>query len=105
MMLCIAEHFAAICLESISNVEERKLVSQSLTESGHQIIDISFKQIYRFAENMLALESNDGRSLLALSQNAFTSLTDDKKEKIEPHSTLVTLAINNIETMGGGSAL
>ena len=105
VMLCIAEHCATICLESISNEEERKLVSQSLTESGHQIIDISFEQMFRFAENILALESNDGRSLLALSQSAFTSLTDDQKEKIEPHSILVTLAINTIETMGGGSAL
>tara|TARA_B110000027_G_scaffold7111_1_gene6424 strand:+ start:104 stop:271 length:168 start_codon:yes stop_codon:yes gene_type:complete len=41
--LCIAEHYAAICLESISNEEERKLVSESLTDSGHQIIDTSFE--------------------------------------------------------------
>ena len=35
VMLCIAEHFAVMCLESISNKVERKLVSESLTESGH----------------------------------------------------------------------
>ena len=104
VMLCIAEHFAAICLESISNEEERMHVIKSLTESGHQIIEISFEQIYHFAENMLALESNDGRPLLALSQSAFTSLTNDQKDKIEQHNTLVPLAINTIETIGGGSA-
>tara|TARA_B110000027_G_scaffold107012_1_gene113801 strand:- start:307 stop:1128 length:822 start_codon:yes stop_codon:yes gene_type:complete len=83
VMLCIAEHFAAICLESISNEEERMHVIKSLTESGHQIIEISFAQMYHFAGNMLALESNDGRPLLALSQSAFTSLTNDQKDKIE----------------------
>ena len=62
VMLCIAEHFAAICLESISNEEECKLVSESLTESGHQIVDISFEQMYRFAWNMLGLEFNNGRA-------------------------------------------
>ena len=104
VMLCIAEHCATICLESISNEEERKLVSQSLTESGHQIIDISFEQMYHFVGNMLVLESNDGRSLLVLSQSAFTSLTSDHKDKIEQHNTLVPPAINTTETIGGGSA-
>ena len=79
-------------------------MSESLTESGHQIIDISFEQMYHFVLNMLVLESNDGRSLLVLSQSAFTSLTSDHKDKIEQHNTLVPLAINTIETIGGGSA-
>ena len=103
VMLCIAEHFAAICLESILNKVERKLVSESLTESGHQIIDISFEQMYHFIGNILALESNDGRSLLVLSQSAFISLTNDQKDKIEQHNALVPLAINTIETIGGES--
>jgi hypothetical protein len=79
-------------------------VIESLTESGHQIIEISFAQMHHFAGNILALESNDGRPLLALSQTAFTSLTNDQKDKIEQHNTLVPLAINTIETIGGGSA-
>tara|TARA_B110001450_G_scaffold62191_1_gene58969 strand:+ start:740 stop:1087 length:348 start_codon:yes stop_codon:yes gene_type:complete len=102
-MLCIAEHFAAICLECISNEVERKPVSEPLLDSGHQIIDIIFEQMYCFGRNMLALETNDGRSLLTLFQSTLSSLTNDQKEKIDQHTTLISLAINNIETIGGGS--
>ena len=103
VMLSIAEHFAAICLECISNEEEHKPVSESLTDSGHQIIDISFEQMSCFAGNMSALESNDGRSLLVLPQSEFTSLKNDQKKKIEQQNTSIPLAINTIETISGGS--
>ena len=57
----------------------------------------------RFVGNILALESNDGRSLLALSQSRLSSLTGYQKGKTEQHNTLIPLAINTIETIGGGS--
>tara|TARA_B110000977_G_C10601291_1_gene308338 strand:- start:268 stop:462 length:195 start_codon:yes stop_codon:yes gene_type:complete len=57
-----------------------------------------------FCGEYVVIESNDGRSLLALSQSGFSSLTSDQKEKTAQHNTLIPLAINTIETIGGGSA-
>ena len=104
VMMCIAEKFAVICLDSISNNVEKELVSQTLSQTGHDIIDISFEQMNRFAGNMLALKSNTGKDLLAMSQSAFDSLTADQKFIIEQYCEVVPLSISTIETIGGGSA-
>jgi hypothetical protein len=104
VMMCIAEKFAVICLESISNKEERELVTQTLSQTGYAVIDISFGQMNRFAGNMLALKSIDNKNLLAMSQSAFDSLTTDQKSVIEQYCEMVPLSIPTIETIGGGSA-
>ncbi len=104
VMMCVAEKFAVICLESIAVGAERNMVVESLEISGHEIIDISFDQMNHFAGNMLGLKSKEGRNLLALSQSAYDSLTYDQKAVIEKCSEFVPLPINIIETIGGGSA-
>lgn len=104
VMMCIAEKFAIICLESIVDKEEKELVKASLNNTGHQIIDIVFEQMSNFAGNMLAIKTNEEKNILALSQSSFDALTADQKEKIEKYCELVPLNIKTIETIGGGSA-
>ncbi len=104
VMMCIAEKFAVICLDSISNQVEKEIVSQTLSQTGHEVISISFEQMNSFAGNMLALKSNTGKDLLAMSQSAFDSLTADQKIIIEKYCETVPLSIPTIETIGGGSA-
>ncbi len=104
VMMCIAEKFAVICLESIRNKEEKEIVSQSLSQTGHEIIDISFEQMASFAGNMLTLKNNTNQDLLAMSQSAFDSLTAIQKLLIEQYCEMVPLSIPTIETIGGGSA-
>ena len=104
VMMCIAEKFAVICLDSISNKEEKEMVSQTLSHTGHEVITISFEQMNRFAGNMLALKSNSNKDLLAMSQSAFESLTANQKSIIEKYCEMVSLSIPTIESIGGGSA-
>ena len=104
VMMCIAEKFAVICLESITDKNERELVVNSLAETGHEIIDITFDQMNNFAGNMLAIQTEDGKNLLALSKSAYDCLTAIQKESIEKYCKLVPLSIKTIETIGGGSA-
>ncbi|MBP9741577.1 MAG: amidinotransferase [Chitinophagaceae bacterium] len=104
VMMCIAEKFSAICLDTITNQAEKELIVQSLTQTGHQIINISFEQMSNFAGNMLELKNKNNQSLLALSQSAFLSLTTTQKTAIEKYTELVPLTIKTIETIGGGSA-
>ncbi len=104
VMMCIGEKFSVICLESITDKQERTLVSNSLSETGLEIIAITNEQMNHFAGNMLAIETENKKSILALSQSAFVSLTANQKKEIEKYSELVPLSINTIETIGGGSA-
>ena len=104
VMMCIGKGFAVICLETIKDSLEKENVINSLKTSVHEIIDISISQMKNFAGNMLALENNQGQSLLAMSQSAFDSLSNQQKISLEKYATLLPLSINTIETIGGGSA-
>ena len=104
VMMCIGKGFSVICLETIKDTSEKSHVIQSLETTGHEIVDISLSQMKKFAGNMLALENNEGQNLLVMSQNAFDSLSDIQKATLEKYADLLPLAINTIETIGGGSA-
>ena len=104
VMMCIGEEYSVICLGSITNQGERAFVIKSLTETGHQVIDITFEQMKHFAGNMLAIQTNTNSNILALSQSSFNCLTTIQKNEIEKYSELVPLSIKTIETIGGGSA-
>lgn len=97
VMMCIGKGFAVICLDSIS--KGRVEVVEKL-KNGHEIVDITFEQMNRFAGNMLAL----GDNLLTMSQRAFDSLTSHQRQRLENYCELVPLKIDTIETVGGGSA-
>jgi len=103
VMMTIGEKFAIVCLESITNTEEQKMLKESFTKTHHQIIDISFEQMNHFAGNMLELKTDQNKSILALSQSAFDTLTTYQKTEIEKFTELVPLDIKTIETIGGGS--
>lgn len=104
VMMCIGEKFAVICLESIKDEDEKNRVTNSLKETGHEIIDVSYGQMKKFAGNMLALTNNEEKNLLGMSQSAFNSLTQEQKNALKKYTTLLPLPIRTIETIGGGSA-
>ena len=104
VMMSISEKFSIICLDSISDEQEKILVSNSLTETGHRLINISFEQMNNFAGNMIVVQTNSDKNILVLSQSAFSSLTDFQKKEIEKFCDLTPIPIKTIETIGGGSA-
>lgn len=104
VMMCIANKFAVICLECISSPSQRLQVENSLTETGHEIIDISYSQVLQFAGNMLTLKNNSGELLLVMSAGAEQSLTQLQRSSLLAHAQILTLAIPTIESIGGGSA-
>ncbi len=103
VIMHLGEGYAVICLSSIRDETERNKVVQSLTATGHQVIDITMQQVHRYTGNMLQVESSDGNLFTVLSQSAFDSLTQDQKEQLSHHTKLLPVNINTIETVGGGS--
>lgn len=104
VMMCLAETFAVICLDSIDDKKERKAVVNHLREDGKEIIAISEAQMHRFAGNMLQVLGSNQTPYLVMSSTAYKSLTPDQLSKIEQHCEIIHVDLSTIETCGGGSA-
>jgi hypothetical protein len=104
VLMAIGSKFAVICLDSITNKQEKEAVNKSLNSTGKEIIDITFDQMNHFAGNMLEVKNNEGKPLVVMSQAAFNSLNVGQKASLEKYGKLVYADINTIETNGGGSA-
>ena len=104
VMMCLAETFAVICLDTIDDKKERKAVVSSLKEDGKEIIEISEDQMHSFAGNMLQVKAKDDKKILVMSSAAHGSLTKDQVLKIEKHCEILHSSLATIETCGGGSA-
>lgn len=104
VMMCIGNKFAVICLDSISDEQEKQTVITAIQNTGKEIIAISYEQMNHFAGNMLEVNSKDGKSLLVMSQSAYDALTEDQVLTLEKYSEIVSADLTTIETIGGGSA-
>lgn len=104
VMMCVADKYAIICLDSIDDKSEKKNVVESLTKSGKEIIKISEKQMHQFAGNMLQVGGMGNSKFLVMSQTAYDSLTTNQIQTIEKYNPVISVDINTIETLGGGSA-
>ena len=104
VMMCLAETFAVICLDSIDDKKERKAVLNHLKKDGKEIIAISEAQMHSFAGNMLQVLGSEEAPYLVMSSTAYKSLTPDQLSKIEQHCEIIHADLSTIETCGGGSA-
>ena len=102
VMMCVADTFVVICLETIDNKAEREHVLETLTETGKEIIEITESQKHRFAGNMLQVMGY--KPYLVMSKSAYISLTQDQKTAIERHCPILYSSLDTIEACGGGSA-
>jgi hypothetical protein len=104
VMMCLAENFCVICLDSIDDPSERKNVIQHLREDGKEIIDITEAQMHQFAGNMLQVKGEGDKRYMVMSLAAHKSLTKSQLDAIEKHSEILSSDLETIETCGGGSA-
>jgi len=102
VMMCIASHYAIICLESIDNKIHKKNIYQSLNDDNKEIIEITEKQLESFSGNMIELVNEKG-SYLFMSETAYKSLNKNQISQIEKFSKLVYSKVDTIERCGGGS--
>jgi hypothetical protein len=104
VMMCIGDRFAVICMDSIRNPEEKLNVTISLKSSGKEIIEITLKQMNKFAGNMLQVANAAGESLLVMSEQAYLSLNAEQITALEQYSRIIYAPLYTIEKNGGGSA-
>ncbi|MBT9187881.1 citrulline utilization hydrolase CtlX [Zobellia russellii] len=104
VMMCLAEDFSVICLDTIDDKKERKNVIGHLKEDGKEVIAITEQQMHHFAGNMLQVSGSDDKRYLVMSSSAYHSLTPAQVEAIEKHCEIIHSSLETIETCGGGSA-
>jgi len=104
VMMCVADRYVVICLDSIQDTDEKKLVEETILSSDKEIIRISLGQMNQFAGNMLQLENDRGEKILVMSTAAWSSLLPEQKENLLRYNRVVHSSLQNIESNGGGSA-
>lgn len=103
VMMCIAEEFCVICLDSIDDSKEKKNVVRHLKEDGKEIIKITQLQMHQFAGNMLQVKGTGDKNYLVMSVTALNSLHQNQIDAIEKYCEILSTDIKTIETCGGGS--
>ncbi|MEO9806272.1 MAG: arginine deiminase-related protein [Reichenbachiella sp.] len=105
VMMALGHEFAVICLDTIDDQAERKMVVDSLENSGKEVIEISESQKAHFAGNMLQVENKSGDRFMVMSAAAYISLEEDQKNKILRYNKdIISSSLDTIEALGGGSA-
>lgn len=104
VMMCLADTFAVICLDTIDDTKEKKNVVDHLRQDGKEIIAITERQMHHFAGNMLQVLGAEDEPLLVMSTQAYNSLTPEQIASIEKNCPFVHSSLETIETCGGGSA-
>jgi hypothetical protein len=103
VLMNVGEELAVICDEAITRRDQRQAVLQRLQETGHEIISLTYDQLDAFAGNMLELRSKDGERLVAMSRQAFLSLTPEQQARLEKNARVIAATIDSIEASAGGS--
>lgn len=104
VMMCVADKYVVVCLDSLPVAAERKLLSATIEGSGKEIIEITPEQMNHFAGNMLQVHNDKNEKLLVMSTQAYQSLTPAQVERLRSFNRIIHAPLTTIETNGGGSA-
>ena len=102
VLMCVADTFVVICLDTIDDAIERENVVENLKETGKEIIEITEEQNQRFAGNMLQVMGD--KPYIVMSNSAYNSLSESQIKTIEKHCPIIYSSLDTIEACGGGSA-
>jgi len=104
VMMCVADHYVVICLDSITDMAERENLLTQFRLTGKEVIPITQDQLDHFAGNMLQVMNTDGESLLIMSSQAYHSLNREQVTRLEKYNPILHTPLETIESAGGGSA-
>jgi hypothetical protein len=104
VMMCLGTKFVVICLDAIANESMRLKLLQSFEETGHEVIDINFRQLNDFAGNMIEIQDRNKETVIVMSERSHDSLSSDQIKRLSKYGTILSSPIPQIQKYGGGSA-
>ncbi|MEN6452584.1 MAG: arginine deiminase-related protein [Thermoguttaceae bacterium] len=104
VMMNLGQEYAVVCPEAIRDPADRDRVMQSLRRS-FDVIDISMPQMEKhFCGNVLELRNRRNEPRIILSARAEQGFTPEQRRRLSAHGKLVSIDLDTIEQIGGGSA-
>jgi hypothetical protein len=103
VMMCMGDQFVVICLDSISNEQERQMLLDSFEQTKKEVIEISHDQLNHFAGNMLQVFDMNEKPHLIMSEQAYSTLNATQQKSLEKYNPILPISIPTIEALGGGS--
>lgn len=104
VILSITKKYAIICLDAVKDKIQKSALLQSFKIINKSVINITHDQVRHMCGNVLELYNKRGESLLILSSQAKQHFNSEQLDAIQQFSKLLTVDIETIETVGGGSA-
>jgi hypothetical protein len=104
VMMCVADRYVVVCLDSVQVQPEREHLAATIRHSEKTLIPITLDQMNHFAGNMLQLHNENGEKLLVMSSQAYDSLTPGQVRQLEGFNRILHAPLTTIEKNGGGSA-
>ena len=104
VMMCMADDYVVVCMDSVNNAAEKKLLKDSFSTTKKEIVEIDFDQMDHFCGNMLQVNNTNSEKFLVMSSQAYNHLTKDQIIKLSTFNPIIHSSIDTIETLGGGSA-
>jgi hypothetical protein len=103
VIMSVGEALAMVCADSIAREDQRQAVIDRLGQTGHEVLTLTYDQLDAFAGNMLELRATDGVRVVAMSERAFGSLTEEQRRALDANGRIAQAPIETIERSAGGS--
>ena len=104
VMMSLGDRYAVICPAAIPAAAERSRVLESLGR-GFDVIEISPAQMEEhYCGNILQLRNRQNEPLIVMSLRAEKGFTPEQRARLAAYGKVVSVDLETIETIGGGSA-
>jgi len=102
-IMAILEHHTIICLSVIKDETERSKLKSSIQENRN-MIEITEEQMESYCGNIINVKNKDGNTVVLMSQSANKGFTKKQLQILKKSYKVLSVNINTIERVGGGSA-
>lgn len=104
VMMSLGKKYAVICLECISDINQRTRVLSTLRRS-FDVMEITMTQMERhFCGNILEVRNQTDDPFIVMSKNARQGFTKRQIKQFEQYGEILSFDLSTIEKIGGGSA-
>lgn len=104
VMMSVGKELAVVCADSVKDAAQREELLATLRVTGKDVMLITEEQKSQFAGNMLEVVGTGGGAVMAMSTQAYESLSSKQVAQISLYAKIVHADLRTIETYGGGSA-
>ncbi|MCC2678765.1 MAG: amidinotransferase [Pseudobdellovibrio sp.] len=103
VMMTMSPRHAVICMDSVRDEKQKRLIETQVESMGKKLVPISYSEMNSFAGNMLFIRGQKS-FYWACSTQAYNSLSDTSRTRLQDEAPFVHSDLRTIETFGGGGA-